>query len=77
MNFFQYLISLGAAVMMPILFSLLGILLGIKPGKALLSGLYVGVGFVGLSVVTQLLTSVWPAAGHLRYGMARSGCRCL
>jgi len=56
-NWFSYIISLGAAVMMPIIFTLLGLLLRIKPGKALLSGLYVGVGFVGLSVVTGLLTS--------------------
>ena len=56
-NWFTYIISLGAAVMMPIIFTLLGLLLRIKPGKALLSGLYVGVGFVGLSVVTGLLTS--------------------
>lgn len=54
---FSSIIGLGASVMMPIIFTLLGLLLRIKPGKALLSGLYVGVGFVGLSVVTGLLTS--------------------
>jgi PTS system galactitol-specific IIC component len=43
--------------MMPILFFILGVCIGIKPGKALKSGLLVGVGFVGLSVVTALLTS--------------------
>ncbi len=56
-NVFSYIIGLGASVMMPIIFTLLGLFLRIKPGKALLSGLYVGVGFVGLSVVTGLLTS--------------------
>ena len=54
---FSYIIGLGAAVMMPILFFILGVCIGIKPGKALRSGLLVGVGFVGLSVVTALLTS--------------------
>lgn len=54
---FSYIISLGASVMMPIIFTVLGLCLRIKPGKALLSGLYVGVGFVGLSIVTGLLTS--------------------
>ena len=54
---FSYIIGLGAAVMMPVLFFILGICIGIKPGKALKSGLLVGVGFVGLSVVTALLTS--------------------
>ncbi len=54
---FSYIIGLGAAVMMPIIFTILGVCIGIKPGKALKSGLLVGVGFVGLSVVTGLLTS--------------------
>ncbi len=54
---FSYIIGLGAAVMMPVIFTILGICIGIKPGKALKSGLQVGVGFVGLSVVTGLLTS--------------------
>ncbi len=54
---FSYIIGLGAAVMMPILFTILGLCIGIKFGKALKSGLLVGVGFVGLSVITALLTS--------------------
>ena len=53
---FSYIIGLGAAVMMPIIFTILGICIGIKFGKALKSGLLVGVGFVGLSVITGLLT---------------------
>ena len=43
--------------MMPIIFTILGVCIGIKLPKALKSGLLVGVGFVGLSVVTALLTS--------------------
>ena len=54
---FSYIIGLGAAVMMPIIFTILGVCIGIKFSKALKSGLLVGVGFVGLSVVTSLLTS--------------------
>ena len=54
---FSYIIGLGAAVMMPVIFTILGLCIGIKFGKALKSGLLVGVGFVGLSVVTALLTS--------------------
>lgn len=56
-NVFGYIIGLGAAVMMPIIFTVLGLCIGIKFGKALKSGLLVGVGFVGLSIVTALLTS--------------------
>ena len=55
---FGYIIGLGAAVMMPIIFTILGVCIGIKFSKALKSGLLVGVGFVGLSVVTALLTSI-------------------
>ena len=49
---FQYIIGLGAAVMMPVIFTVLGVLIGLKPAQALKSGLRVGVGFVGLGVVT-------------------------
>jgi len=56
-QFFSYIIALGAAVMMPIIFTILGVCIGIKFSKALKSGLYVGVGFVGLGVITGLLTS--------------------
>jgi len=54
---FKYIIGLGASVMMPVIFTILGVCIGIKFSKALKSGLLVGVGFVGLSVVTALLTS--------------------
>ena len=63
---FSYIIGLGAAVMMPIIFTILGICIGIKFSKALKSGLLVGVGFVGLSVITALLTSsLGPALGKV------------
>ena len=54
---FTYIIQLGASVMMPILFTVIGLCIGMKFGKALKSGLYVGVGFVGLGIVTALLTT--------------------
>ena len=43
---FSYIIGLGAAVMMPIIFTILGVCIGIKFSKALKSGLLVGVGFL-------------------------------
>jgi galactitol PTS system EIIC component len=54
---FSYVIALGPAVMMPLIFTVLGRCVGISLGKALKSGLLVGVGFVGLGVVTALLTT--------------------
>lgn len=56
MNIFNYIIQLGASVMMPVIFTIIGLCIGMKFGKALKSGLYVGVGFVGLGIVTALLT---------------------
>ncbi|MDE7147329.1 MAG: PTS sugar transporter subunit IIC, partial [Duncaniella sp.] len=54
---FSYIIGLGAAVMMPVIFTILGVCIGIRFSDALKSGLKVGVGFIGLSIVTALLTS--------------------
>ena len=56
MKIFNYIIQLGASVMMPVIFTIIGLCIGMKFGKALKSGLYVGVGFVGLGIVTALLT---------------------
>ena len=58
---FSYIISLGASVMMPIIFTVIGLCIGMKFGKALKSGLFVGVGFVGLGVVTALLITNFDA----------------
>lgn len=61
---FGYIIKLGAPVMMPIIFSVLGVAIGLKIGKAVKSGMLVGVGFIGLSIITALLTSaLGPALG--------------
>lgn len=59
-QFFSYINQMGAPVMMPILFTIIGICIGMKFGKSLKSGLYVGVGFVGLGVITGLLTTHYP-----------------
>ena len=55
-QFFSYINQMGAPVMMPILFTIIGLCIGLKFGKSLKSGLYVGIGFVGLGIVTALLT---------------------
>ncbi len=57
---FSYINQMGAPVMMPILFTIIGLSIGLKFGKSLKSGLYVGVGFVGLGVITGLLTTHYP-----------------
>lgn len=52
----QWLVNLGAAAMMPIIFFIFALILGVKPGKALKSGLMVGIGFTGLNVIISLMT---------------------
>lgn len=56
---FGYIIGLGAAVMMPVIFTVLGVCIGIRFGEALKAGLKVGVGFVGLSIVTASSRRRW------------------
>lgn len=51
----DFLTGFGAPVMLPIVIFILGLILGQKPGKALISAITVGVGFVGLNLVIGLL----------------------
>ena len=57
LNFFQGFVNLGAAVMLPVVIAILGIFFKMKPGKAIKAGLLVGIGFQGLCIVVNLLTS--------------------
>ncbi|HJE44366.1 PTS galactitol transporter subunit IIC [Levilactobacillus namurensis] len=66
MGVINYIMSLGASVMMPIIFFIIGVLIGLGPSKSLKSGLSVGVGFVGLNVITQLLAdNLGPAVNSM------------
>ncbi|MGB4984384.1 MAG: PTS transporter subunit IIC [Erysipelotrichaceae bacterium] len=57
LDVFSYIQSLGAIVMMPIIVCLLGIIMKAGFGKSLRAGLTVGVGFIGLNLVTGLMGS--------------------
>lgn len=62
LNFFQGFINLGACVLLPVVIAVLGIFFGMKIGRAIKSGLLVGIGFQGLVLVVNLLIeSVTPA----------------
>lgn len=68
----QWFVDLGSIVVLPILIFIFGIILGTKPGKAFISALTVGVGFVGLNLVIDLLSgSLGPAAQDMvaRFGL--------
>ena len=48
---FQFLNDAGSTVMMPIILTIFGVILGAGFGKSLRAGLTVGVGFIGLNLV--------------------------
>lgn len=59
----NYIIDMGASVMIPIVIAILSIIVGVKPGKAIRSGLMIGVGFVGLSLIVDMMNDqLGPAA---------------
>lgn len=63
---FNAFIDLGAAVMMPIIFFILGLIVKVKPSTALKSGLLMGVGFEGIGVMVGLmLDGLSPAANAI------------
>lgn len=73
MEFLNYLVGLGASVMMPLIITLLGLVMGAKFGKALRAGLTVGVGFIGLNLVIGLLGgNLGPAVQQMvtNYGLS-------
>jgi len=53
--FFEYIINLGPAVMMPIIITILGMFFGKKIGEAFKAGIKVGIGFTGLNLIIGLL----------------------
>ena len=72
---FSYINQLGASVMMPIILTIIGVVLGAKFGKALRGGLTVGIGFIGLNLVTGLMgENLAPAVQQMaqRFGLALS-----
>ena len=73
LNFFNFISNLGATVMMPIIITILGLILGAPFGRALRAGLTVGVGFVGLNLVIGMLGSnLGPAVQTMidKYGLS-------
>lgn len=63
MGVIQFILDLGATVMMPIIILILGLALRQKPSQAIRSGLTVGMGFAGIFLVIGLFsTNLSPAA---------------
>jgi len=61
LGFMQEIMNLGAAVLLPVIISILGLIFRMKPGNAIKSGLLVGIGFQGLGlIVSFMITSLQP-----------------
>lgn len=62
----QYVLGMGATVMLPIVVFIAGICFSVKPAKALRSALTMGIGFVGIYAIFGILTSsLGPATSAL------------
>lgn len=71
----NYIIGLGASVMLPLVIAILSICLGVKVGKAVRSGLMIGVGFVGLGLIVDMMNAqLGPAARAMskNFGLSMS-----
>ena len=63
LNAIQYIVDLGPSVMLPLIIFVLALCLRQSVAKSLRSALTIGVGFIGISLVVDLLTSsMGPAA---------------
>lgn len=65
LNIIQTITGMGASAILPIVITILGLVFRMKLGEAIKSGLTVGVGFVGLTLVVNLLNdSLKPAVNY-------------
>ncbi len=71
----QYVVDMGASVMLPIVIAIISICIGVKIGKSIRSGLMIGVGFVGLSLIVDMMNAeLGPAAEAMseKFGLSLS-----
>ncbi|KYH29281.1 PTS galactitol transporter subunit IIC [Clostridium colicanis] len=71
----QYIVDMGASVMLPIVIAIISICIGVKVGKAIRSGLMIGVGFVGMGLIVDMMNAqLGPAAQAMseKFGLSLS-----
>lgn len=71
----NYIIDMGASVMLPIVIAVISICMGVKAGKAIRSGLMIGVGFVGLGLIVDMMNVELGSAAQAmseRFGLTLS-----
>ncbi len=75
LSVFDYISSLGASVMMPIIIFIMGVCMRAGVGKSIRAGLTVGVGFIGLNLVIGMMGgNLGPAVQTMseRFGLSLS-----
>ncbi|TCL05413.1 MULTISPECIES: PTS galactitol transporter subunit IIC [Sodalis] len=68
----DYIVGMGASVMMPLIFIILGLILRLSISKSIKAGLMVGIGFIGLSITVNLMIdSLTPVSNAIvqRFGL--------
>ena len=66
LSIFKYIIDMGAAVMMPIILTIVATVMGAKFSEALRAGMTFGVGFIGLNAVIGIMSgTISPVAEKL------------
>lgn len=62
----NYVIDMGASAMLPLVIAIFSIIAGVKVAKAIRAGLMVGVGFVGLNLIVNMMNdNLGPAAKQM------------
>lgn len=64
----QYVLGLGPSLMMPIIITVLGLVLGQKLSRSIRSGLFVGFGFIGINLLVGLM---WGALSGASQAMVK------
>lgn len=63
MNVFNWLIAAGPTVLLPVIITIIGMIFGLRIDKAFKSGLTLGIGFAGIKLILDFMTTnVGPAA---------------
>lgn len=69
----RYVVAMGPSVVIPVVISIFSIILGVKVSKAIRGGLMIGVGFVGLNLIVNMMNdSLGTAAQAMsrRFGLS-------
>lgn len=56
MQVINFIMDTGSSVFMPIILLIMGLIFGLKPGRAFKAGITVGIGFIGINLVLGLLS---------------------